>query len=229
MRPIHHLLKAQTLFRVFTTRGYAGNAVKISSFGGKKDNYHLKRSKTSSTSSELPPELEEESLLFYKWPTMRHFRVLSRFKIYQVSTMLALLPLTAHWYTMDKISPLAFGSGCSAALGSTGVLFVLSHYLRRVAGELSYSPQNDTVRISTLTFWGRRKEVEFPRDEIIDFAESQTNFGGPVQKLVIQGQDKVYYWSMRHGHVLDFDLLCDVLKLGDADLKVLKVKKQSVL
>ncbi len=48
-----------------------------------------------------------ESTVFYKWPTMRHFRFISRIKLYQVSTMVLLLPPICWWYSTDIITGIA--------------------------------------------------------------------------------------------------------------------------
>ena len=75
--------------------------------------------------------------------------------------MLALLPLTAHWYALGTLSTEAFAYGGVALVGTGGVLMVVSHYFSKLAGEMRYDAQRDSLRVSTLTFWGRRKEEFF--------------------------------------------------------------------
>ena len=159
------------------------------------------------------------SVLIYRWPSIKHFRFISRFKIYQVSVMLALLAPMTHWYNLGLIASKTLVSSYAASLGTTAVLLVISHYFTRVIGELRYKASNDTLRISTLTFWGNRKEAEFCAGKVVDFLESQTRMGGAIQKLEVRDQSVVYLWSLKYGRVLCHDLLCKVLKITDMDLR----------
>ena len=160
----------------------------------------------------------DDPVVLYRWPTMRHFRFISRLKIYQLTFMLALLPPMSHWYYTEQLTAKSFGYGCLASLGTIAVLAIISHYFGRVVGELQYVNLDKSVRISTLTFWGGRRELEFPVDSVIEFVVSQTRMGGAVQRLQFKGQGDVFLWSFRYGHVLNLDLLCKVLKISSNDL-----------
>lgn len=160
----------------------------------------------------------KQGVVLYKWPTMKHFRFISKFKIYQVSLMLLLFPPAAYWYSLEKLSGQALGFGGVALLGTTAALAVISHYFSRIAGELSYDPLSETLRISTLTFMGNRRETVFLVDDVVSFVESQTRMGGAIQRLEVKGQQGVFLWSLRYGRVLDLNLLCKVLKIADIDL-----------
>ena len=84
---------------------------------------------------------------------------------------------------------------------------------------MKYDPQDDTLRVSALTFWGHRKEVEFPANDVVTFVESQSRMGGAFQQLEVKGLDRTFLWSLRYGRVLNLDLLCKVLKISDTDLR----------
>lgn len=149
---------------------------------------------------------------------MKHFRFISKLKVYQVTFMAALLPLTAHWYAVGTATAKEFAFGGVAILGTGAVLAIVSYYFRRLAGEMRYSPGKDTLRISTLTFWGNRRELVFPVDRVVLFVESQTHMGRAFQQLEIIGHDEIFLWSIRYGRVLNLDLLCRALKITDIDL-----------
>lgn len=132
--------------------------------------------------------------------------------------MLALLPSVTYWYSIGDLSAYAFGCGCTACLGTTGILVFLSNYFSQLAGQLAYNPTKNTLKISTLTFWGKRRELEFPVERVVGFVESQTRMGGAIQRLEIQGHGEVFLWSLRYGRVLNLELLCKVLRISDTDL-----------
>lgn len=164
------------------------------------------------------PQADPDTVLFYRWPTMRHFRFISKFKLYQVSLMGALVPPALYWYSVDKLTTGGLVCGGVALVGTSAVLGVVSYYFSRLAGEMRYNAKENSLRLSTLTFWGNRKEVELPADGVVTFVESQTRMGGAFQRLEVKGRGEVWLWSMRYGRVLDLEVLCRVLKITDTDL-----------
>lgn len=153
----------------------------------------------------------EKDVLLYRWPTMRHFRFISRFKVYQVSTMLLLLPPVAYWYHLGEISTRGLISAGVAALGTTAVLFVVSHYFQRVVGEMVYCSHSSSVKVSTLTLMGGRRDLYFPIDRIVPFIDSQRRMGGAIQRLEIRGHPEVFLYSLRYGRVINSNLMFHVL------------------
>lgn len=149
---------------------------------------------------------------------MKQFRFISKVKVYQVTLMAALLPLTAHWYAVGTITAKEFAFGGVALVGTGAVLAVVSYYFSKLAGEMRYDTRKDTLRISTLTFWGNRRDLEFPAFSVVTFVESQAHMGGTFQQLEVRGHDETFLWSIRYGRVLNLDLLCRALKITDTDL-----------
>lgn len=151
-------------------------------------------------------------LVLYRWPTMRHFRVLSRFKVYQAGVMLISLPPLCYWYYTGSVSTKSLITGLSAATGTVLVLCGLSYAFSRVLGELAYCKQTETVRLSYLTFLGRRRDLEMHSRELVPFHDSQTSKPGTsnVQKLETLSNGSFLY-SLRYGHVYNRDLFHSVL------------------
>ena len=148
-----------------------------------------------------------DTVVLYRWPTMRHFRFISRLKVYQVSAMLLLLPPMTYLYLHGDITSKTMIYASVAAVGTTGVLFTLSYYFRRVVGEMAYVRPSNQLRLSTLTFIGGRRDLHFNVEDIIPFADSQLRMGGAVQRLEFKGHPEVYLYSLKYGRVLDFELL----------------------
>ena len=142
---------------------------------------------------------------------MRHFRFISRFKVYQVSAMLLLLGPLSYWYKEGIVTYPQLLYGYSAAIGTTIVLFVLSYGFSKVIGELSFSRSTKTVRISTLTFLGYRRQIDIPLDHIVPYTDCQIRGFPIVQRLETMHFHRVYYYSLRYGQVYDDELLRRVL------------------
>ena len=153
----------------------------------------------------------DQFTVLYSWPTMRHFRFVSRFKTYQVSTMLLLLGPLSYWYKEGIVTYPQLLYGCTAAIGTTIVLLVLSYGFSKVVGELAFSHSTSTVRISTLTFLGYRRQTCIPLDHIVPYTDCQRKGLSIVQRLETMNPRCVYYYSLRYGQVRDYELLRTVL------------------
>lgn len=167
-------------------------------------------SHTQHATSDVNP-INGGKILLYKWPTMRQFRFISRLKLYQVTTMLFLLPPVAYWYHLGEISTKGLINASVAALGTAGVLAIISHYFRRVIGEMVYCPQNSNIKLSTLTFMGGRRDLWFSVDRVVPFLDCQKRMGGSIQWLEVKGHPEVFLYSLRYGHVMNSDLMFHML------------------
>ena len=59
----------------------------------------------------------------------------------------------------------------------------------------------DTLRVSTLTFMGGRRELRYPVSSIVPFTDSNTS--GAVQRLEINGETISFFYSIRYGQILN--------------------------
>ena len=173
----------------------------------------------SSTASPQPPEQEScsttqsDSILLYRWPTMKHFRFISRLKVYQVSAMLLMLPPMAYMYLSGDITGRSLAYATVAAVGTTAVLLILSYYFRRVVGEMAYVSSTNHIRVSTLTFVGGRRDLYFKADDIIPFADAQLRQGRAIKRLEVKGHPEVFLYSLKYGRILDNELLHKYLQI----------------
>lgn len=99
-----------------------------------------------------------------------------------------------------------------------GVLVLMSHYFTRVVGEMKYDPSNQVLCVSTLTFWGGRRERNIPVENIVTFVESQHRMGGAIQRFEVEGTKEILLWSLQFGRVKNLELLCFALKITGTDL-----------
>lgn len=149
----------------------------------------------------------EDVAVFYRWPTIRHFRLLSRCKLYQVVLMSLLLPPATLSYQQGSLPSSTLTAAYLAAGGTLTVLLSLSHLFTKVIGEMAYLPATGQVRISTLTFLGNRRTIVVHPQHILPQGGR-----GVVQKLEIVGYGEFGY-SVRYGQVIDADLMAQILQL----------------
>ena len=160
------------------------------------------------------PQQETDIKVLYRWPTMKHFRFISRFKIYQVSAMLLLLPPMARMYLKGDIAGDSMTYASIAALGTTTILFILSHYFRRLIGEIAHVSSTGHLKLSTLTFFGGRRDVYFKVADVVPFADSQLRVGGAIQRLEVKNHPEVFLYSLKFGRVMDSELLQKYLQIN---------------
>lgn len=95
--------------------------------------------------------------IVYRSPGMSLFRFASRFKLFQVGFILSCTVPSHYWYTHGMISKYVFWTTIGTATSTTLVLFILSYFFRRILGELWISDDGQEILLSTLTFWGNRR------------------------------------------------------------------------
>ena len=152
----------------------------------------------------------EPVIVFYRWPTMKHFRFISRLKMYQVSGMLLLLVPMTFWHHLGAVNLSTLTFAWVAAAGTTGVFVALSKVFTRCVGELALLTHSGDVRVSTLTFMGRRKDITTPANRIVPYSDTANRLGSPLQRLEITNSPHAYWYSVRYGKVLDVDLMTSV-------------------
>ena len=150
-----------------------------------------------------------DAITIYRWPTMKHFYVISRLKLYQFSAMALLLGPLTYWYKEGVVAlPLLF-YGYSAALGTAVVLGALSYGFSKVIGEIAIINATGKVCISTLSFFGKRRQEYFSLEQIVPHADTERK--RLIQRLETVHPRRVYYYNLRYGKITDVDLLKKVL------------------
>lgn len=152
------------------------------------------------------PQTEEEVKVFYRWPTIRHFRLLSRSKLYQVVLMSLLLPPATAAYHHGSLAGHTLAAAYSAAGGTLIFLLSLSHLATKVIGQMAYLPATHQVRISTLTFLGDRRDIVVDPQHILPGEDR-----GPLQGLEIVGRAGILRYSVRYGQITDADIMEHIL------------------
>ncbi|EDV28190.1 uncharacterized protein TRIADDRAFT_53548 [Trichoplax adhaerens] len=153
--------------------------------------------------------------LLYKLPRMHWFRFASRFKLFQVGFMLSLSIPSCYWYTHQMISNLVFWTTISTATSTTVALFVFSYFFRRIIGELWISDDDQEIILSTLTFWGNRRNRHYPVESVVSWSDGRmaARFLNDeiIQYLEINGAKEDFYYSIPYGKIYDHPRFLQVI------------------
>lgn len=153
----------------------------------------------------------KEVLYRYKW--IKQLRFISRVKILHVLIVSGLTGPMCVWYGNGIVNGKVLFATIFAASATTVGLFALSYFFRRVIGELSYDKVNDQVTISSLTFWGNRRNTEIPLATLVPMSDCGFDDKNLFHRVERYGEDFVYLLNLRHGKIYNFYRLQEVLGL----------------
>ena len=156
-----------------------------------------------STSSQPVSSQVQDFTAFYKFPYIVHMNVVSRLKLYQTGLVVAVLPLTFIANSMGYIPVEAVHFVTGIAGFATVMLYVMSHFFRRIIGFMYLNKAMDTVKVSHLTFWGRRRDIFLPVDSIVPLADFETNPRDSFVLLKQYDSKEVLYFNISLGGIKD--------------------------
>lgn len=149
---------------------------------------------------------DDDVTVFYRWPTMKHFRLISRMKMYQLGLMGVLLPPATVSYINGDLSGTGLTLAYVAAGGTLSILLSLSHLSTSIIGEMAYLPVTGHLKLSTLTFLGYRKDILILPSQII-----RNTHSGFFSELEVKGHPRTFRYSIRYGKILDRELLAHLI------------------
>lgn len=169
-----------------------------------------------------------ETLYRLRW--IKHLRFISRVKILHVAVVTALTWPISYWYTRGLVSTTGLAASIVAATATTVGLFVLSYFFRRIVGQIDVNKSNETVIISTLTFWGNRRNKVFSLSDVVPLSESGFEPKHVFHRLELYNSSYVYLCSLRYGEIYDQESFFKVigLWLDSSNRSQEKVKKIKV-
>ncbi|NXG15493.1 TM186 protein, partial [Grallaria varia] len=145
----------------------------------------------------------EEFKLVYRFPWIKYCRVLSRLKLLQTATTVAMLPPMWYLYLQEQVSQnvLLYTTGLAAFAGA--MLYGMSYFFRRIIGLIYLSETGQTVRVAHLTFWGRRNDIYCPIETVVTLDE----VGDSKEELLLQfkryNSTDTLYFTIKYGKIVD--------------------------
>ena len=83
------------------------------------------------------------------------------------------------------------------------MLYGISGYTRNFIGMLSLNKTEDMVQISHLTFWGKRRDIYAPVEDVVPLADMSENPKDIYVKLCRYSTTDVLYFTLRAGGIED--------------------------
>lgn len=149
--------------------------------------------------------VDNQVLYRFKW--MKHIRFISRVKILHVALMTSFTCPITYWYFCGDISLNSFICALTGAAGTTAGFVALSYFFRRIIGELSFHEATQQVTISSLTFWGNRRNRTFHLESLVPISDSGIDVKNLFHTLEVYGLKdsgkEVYLLNLRHCKIFD--------------------------
>ena len=144
-----------------------------------------------------------EFTVFYRFHSIRGMRILSRMKLYQTAAAVFGVPPLGFMYSTGAVSGSVFGSYCAIASFAGVMLYVMSYYMRRLIGMMSLSDCGKIVRVSHLTFWGKRNDVYIAVDKLVPLSELPEKLTDVYIALRRYDVEDILFFTLRWGLIVD--------------------------
>uniref|UniRef100_A0A8D0CJN7 Transmembrane protein 186 n=1 Tax=Scleropages formosus TaxID=113540 RepID=A0A8D0CJN7_SCLFO len=141
--------------------------------------------------------------LIYKFPAIRFLRVVSRLKLLQTGITFLLLPPVYYLYFQGQVTYSLVSYSTGIAVFAAIMLYSLSHYLRRFVGMIYLDHSETTLKISHLTFWGKRQDLYVPVNDIMTLADTGDSRNEVLLCLKRYSSPDILYFSTQLGQVVD--------------------------
>ncbi|XP_063284950.1 transmembrane protein 186 isoform X2 [Pelobates fuscus] len=141
--------------------------------------------------------------LLYKLHGIQFCRTLSRLKILQTSLTVIFLPPIYYYYMKGQVTYLCVQYSTGTAVFACIMLYCLSYFLRRIIGMIYLNDAGTTVKVSHLTFWGKRKDLFIPITDIQSLEETGDDKNEILLQFKRYSNPDVLYFTTRFGYILD--------------------------
>ncbi|XP_075421280.1 transmembrane protein 186 [Ascaphus truei] len=141
--------------------------------------------------------------LIYKFPGIWFCRSLSRLKLLQTTVTMLLLPPVYYFYLQGQVSYacVVYCSGTAILAGT--MLYCLTYYLRRIIGMIYLNGAGTTLKVSHLTFWGKRRDIFIPVEDVKTLAETGDGRHETLLQFRRYSSSDVLYFTTKFGRILD--------------------------
>lgn len=141
--------------------------------------------------------------MIYTLPHIRLLRAISRLKLLQTAITLVVLPPVYILYSQGDCSLFLVGYSTGIALFAGVMLYTASHFIRRVVGMMYLDPTQTTLKVSHLTFWGKRHDFHLPVSDVMTTSDTGDSASETILKLKRYSCSETLYFSTHYGRVVD--------------------------
>lgn len=146
--------------------------------------------------------------LIYKFPGIRMCKAVSRLKILQTMLTIMVLPPIYYYYLQGQVAEFVvfYFTGISVFAGA--MLYSLTYYLQRIIGMIYINQVATTLKISHLTFWGKRKDIFLPVEDVKALSETGDQKGEVLFQVRRYSSPDILYITTRFGQIVDKEKFC---------------------
>lgn len=141
--------------------------------------------------------------LIYTFRHIKLLRAVSRLKLLQTAITVVILPPVYILYFQGEVSFFLVSYTTGLALFAGVMLYAASHFFRRVVGMLYLDPSQTTLKVSHLTFWGRRRDIYLPVSDVMTIGDTGDSVKETILKLKRYSSPETMYFSTHFGCVVD--------------------------
>ena len=168
--------------------------------------------------------VSRDNQVLYRFRWIKQLRFISRAKIVHVAVLVSLIWPMSYWYSSGLVSLPTLSCAIAGAVGTTVGLVAISYFFRRVVGELSIDEVTQNVTISSLTFWGNRRNRTFPHTSLVPLSDTGIDMKNTFHRLELYGSKDVYLLNLRHCKIFDEMFFSVIgLPLHQTDRKTVEV------
>lgn len=145
----------------------------------------------------------EKYTMIYSLPHIKLIRAVSRLKLLQTGITVVILPPVFFFYLQGDVPLFLVSYTTGIALFAGVMLYTASHFFRRVVGMMYLNPSQTTLKVSHLTFWGRRHDIYLPVSDVMTIGDTGDSINETVLKLKRYSSPQTMYFSTHFGRVVD--------------------------
>lgn len=145
----------------------------------------------------------EKYTTIYTLPHIKLLRAISRLKLLQTAITVVILPPVSILYLQGDVPFFLVSYTMGIALFAGVMLYTASHFFRRVVGMMYLDPSQTTLKVSHLTFWGRRHDIYLPVSDVMTIGDTGDSVNETILKLKRYSSPQTLYFSTRFGRVVD--------------------------
>ncbi|XP_045904016.1 transmembrane protein 186 [Micropterus dolomieu] len=141
--------------------------------------------------------------MIYTLPHIKLLRAVSRLKLFQTTITTVLLPPVFILYLLGDVPFFLVSYTTGIALFAGVMLYTASHVFRRVVGMMYLDPSQTTLKVSHLTFWGRRNDIYLPVSDVLTIGDTGDSVNEKILKLKRYSSPETLFFSTHFGRVVD--------------------------
>ncbi|XP_047221808.1 transmembrane protein 186 [Girardinichthys multiradiatus] len=141
--------------------------------------------------------------MIYTLPHIKLLRAISRLKLLQTAITVVVLPPVYLFCFQGNASFFLVSYATGIALFAGVMLYVASHFFRRVVGMMYLDSSQTTLKVSHLTFWGKRQDIYLRVSDVMTIGDTGDSATETILKLKRYSSPETFYFSTHFGRVMD--------------------------